>query len=47
MVRIVSFIELLGVVEDRLGSVKNWPTYIILFVDDPFPRSIKKPAAFM
>jgi len=39
----------LQAVEDILGNVESWPTYVIynIFVEEPCPESIKKVAAFM
>ena len=45
----MSIMDPLGVVEDRLGSGEDWPTYIIvsLFVDEPGALSIKNVAPLM
>ena len=39
----------LSAVEDLLGKVECWPTYVIynMFVEEPNPITVKKVAAFM
>jgi len=39
----------LKAVEDFLGDMESWPTYVIynIFVDESNPSSVKKIAAFM
>ena len=41
--------DLLKAVEDLLGDMECWPTYVIynMFVEEPKPSTVKKIAAFM
>jgi hypothetical protein len=47
--RVSSTMDSLRLVEERVGAVQSWPTYIMLrvFMDEPNARTVKKFAAFM